>query len=184
MPGTLIWFSKHGVSGLIPLTLDYRTLGRKVFKELTMDNSDNEMNETLITLTSDIVAAHVSNNNVTVEDVPTLISSIYGALAGLGKTAAAPEKMPEPAVSIRASIKPDYIVCLEDGKKLKMLKRHLMTHYNLTPDQYRQRWGLSSDYPMVAPNYAEKRRELAKKIGLGRKPGIKRGRPAKAKSKG
>lgn len=148
-----------------------------------MDNSDNDMNETLITLTSDIVAAHVSNNNVTVEDVPTLISSIYGALAGLGKAADVAEVMPEPAVSIRTSIKPDYIVCLEDGKKLKMLKRHLMTHYNLTPDQYRARWGLAADYPMVAPNYAEKRRELAKKIGLGRKPGVKRGRPAKAKAK-
>jgi predicted transcriptional regulator len=148
-----------------------------------MDNSEADMNETLITLTSDIVAAHVSNNNVTVEDVPTLISSIYGALAGLGKAAVVVEKLPEPAVSIRSSIKPDYIVCLEDGKKLKMLKRHLMTHYNLTPDQYRARWSLSSDYPMVAPNYAEKRRELAKKIGLGRKPGVKRGRPAKAKAK-
>jgi predicted transcriptional regulator len=92
------------------------------------------------------------------------------------------EKLPEPAVSIRSSVKPDHIVCLEDGKKLKMLKRHLMTHYNLTPDQYRQRWGLAADYPMVAPNYAEKRRDLAKKIGLGRKPGPRRGRkPAVAK---
>ena len=80
---------------------------------------------------------------------------------------------PTPAVSIRSSVKPDYIVCLEDGKKLKMLKRHLMTHYNLTPQQYRERWSLPSDYPMVAPNYAEKRRDLAKKIGLGRKPGTK-----------
>ena len=91
--------------------------------------------------------------------------------------------MPGPAVSSRASIKPNYLVCLEDGKKLKMLKRHLMTHYNLTPDQYRARWGLAADYPMVAPAYAEKRRELAKKIGLGRKPGQKRGRPAKPKLK-
>jgi predicted transcriptional regulator len=146
-----------------------------------MDNSETDMKETLITLTSDIVAAHVSNNSVTVEDVPSLITSIYGALAGLGNAAPAPAAMPEPAVSIRSSIKPDYIVCLEDGKKLKMLKRHLMTHYNLTPDQYRVRWGLASDYPMVAPNYAEKRRELAVKIGLGRKPGQKRGRKPKAK---
>ena len=84
------------------------------------------------------------------------------------------EAPPEPAVSIRASVKPDYIVCLEDGKKLKMLKRHLMTHYNMTPEDYRQRWNLPADYPMVAPNYAEKRRELAKKIGLGRKPGARR----------
>jgi predicted transcriptional regulator len=144
---------------------------------------ENDMNETLITLTSDIVAAHLSNNSVSVDDVPALITSIYGALAGLGQAVVVVEKLPEPAVSIRTSIKPDYIVCLEDGKKLKMLKRHLMTHYNLTPDQYRQRWSLASDYPMVAPNYAEKRRELAKKIGLGRKPGQKRGRPAKPKPK-
>ena len=138
-----------------------------------MQDSQFDISETLITLTSDIVAAHVSNNNVAVEDVPSLISNVYGALAGLGAAAPAPEPMPEPAVSIRASIKPDYIVCLEDGKKLKMLKRHLMTHYNMTPDQYRTRWNLPADYPMVAPNYAEKRRELAKKIGLGRKPGTK-----------
>jgi predicted transcriptional regulator len=146
-----------------------------------MSNPENEMKETLITLASDIVAAHVSNNSVSLDDLPALITNVYGALAGLGVEVPVVEKMPEPAVSIRLSIKPDYIVCLEDGKKLKMLKRHLMTHYSLTPDQYRARWGLSSDYPMVAPNYAEKRRELAKKIGLGRKPGAKRGRPAKVK---
>ncbi|HVR90986.1 MAG TPA: MucR family transcriptional regulator [Novosphingobium sp.] len=145
-----------------------------------MDSLQSDMGETLITLTSDIVAAHVSNNSVNVDDIPTLITNIYGALAGLGQAVVAPEVRPEPAVSIRASIKPDYVVCLEDGKKLKMLKRHLMTHYNMTPDQYRTRWNLPSDYPMVAPNYAEKRRELAKKIGLGRKPGVKRGRKPKA----
>ena len=145
-----------------------------------MDATHADTNEMLITLTSDIVAAHVSNNDVSVSDVPVLISSIYTALAGLGQPVVVEEKLPEPAVSIRASIKPDYIVCLEDGKKLKMLKRHLMTHYNMTPDQYRARWSLAADYPMVAPNYAEKRRELAKKIGLGRKPGIKRGRKPKA----
>ncbi len=144
-----------------------------------MDSTLSDMNETLITLTSDIVAAHVSNNSVAVSDLAVLITNVYGALAGLGQADAPPVAAPEPAVSIRASLKPDYIICLEDGKKLKMLKRHLMTHYNLTPDQYRARWGLSSDYPMVAPNYAEKRRELAKKIGLGRKPGQKRGRKPK-----
>lgn len=148
-----------------------------------MDTPETDMKETLITLTSDIVAAHVSNNPVSVDDLPSLITNVFGALAGLGQAAAAPEKAPEPAVSVRSSIKPDHIVCLEDGKKLKMLKRHLMTHYNLTPEQYRQRWNLPADYPMVAPNYAEKRRELAKKIGLGRKPGARRGRPAKAKAK-
>jgi len=141
-----------------------------------MDATHADVNEMLITLTSDIVAAHVSNNSVSVDDVSTLIGNVYGALAGLGQTVVVEDKMPEPAVSVRASIKPDYIVCLEDGKKLKMLKRHLMTHYSLTPDQYRARWNLPADYPMVAPNYAEKRRELAKKIGLGRKPGVKRGR--------
>lgn len=143
-------------------------------------DDQNDMNETLITLTSDIVAAHVSNNSVSAEELSTLITSVYGALASLGAPDPAPEALPEPAVSIRSSVKPDHIVCLEDGKKLKMLKRHLMTHYNLTPDQYRARWGLAADYPMVAPNYAEKRRELAKKIGLGRKPGARRGRKPKA----
>ncbi|MGE8141319.1 MucR family transcriptional regulator [Novosphingobium sp. NPDC080210] len=145
-----------------------------------MDATQADIKEMLITLTSDIVAAHVSNNNVEVEDVPALISKVYGALAGLGEAATIEEKLPEPAVSIRSSVKPDYIVCLEDGKKLKMLKRHLMTHYNMTPEDYRARWNLPADYPMVAPNYAEKRRDLAKKIGLGRKPGQKRGRKPKA----
>lgn len=142
-----------------------------------MEQSEMDIKETLITLTSDIVAAHVSNNPVSVDEVPALISNIFNALAGLGTQTSEPEAPPEPAVSVRSSIKPDYIVCLEDGKKLKMLKRHLMTHYNMTPDEYRQRWNLPADYPMVAPNYAEKRRELAKKIGLGRKPGSRR--PAK-----
>jgi len=125
--------------------------------------------ETLLTLTADIVAAHVSNNSVAVNDLPNLIQNVHSALSGISGKAAPVEAKPEPKVSIRSSIKPDYIVCLEDGKKLKMLKRHLMTHYNLTPDQYRQKWGLSADYPMVAPNYAEQRRTLAKSIGLGTK---------------
>lgn len=141
-----------------------------------MQNLEIEMKETLITLTSDIVAAHLSNNDVDVDEVPGLITNVYGALSGLGEEPAAVEERPEPAVSIRASVKPDYIVCLEDGKKLKMLKRYLRTNYNMTPEEYRQRWNLPSDYPMVAPNYAEKRRDLAKKIGLGRKPGAVRGR--------
>jgi predicted transcriptional regulator len=133
-----------------------------------MDASNN-LNETLITLTADIVSAHVSNNSVAVNDLPTLIQNVHTALAGLGVAVAEPETKPEPAVSVRSSIKPDYIVCLEDGKKLKMLKRHLMTHYQMTPDEYRAKWGLAPDYPMVAPNYAEQRRSLAKKIGLGTK---------------
>jgi len=141
-----------------------------------MSEAENDMRETLITLTSDIVAAHVSNNSVSVGDLPQLISNVYSALAGLSAEEPAEEPKPEPAVSIRNSVKNDYIVCLEDGKKLKMLKRHLATRYNMTPDQYRARWNLPADYPMVAPAYAEKRRDLAKKIGLGRKPGAKRGR--------
>jgi len=123
----------------------------------------------LLTLTADIVAAHVSNNSVAVNDLPNLIQNVHAALSTISGTSAAPQPKPEPKGSIRASVKPDYIVCLEDGKKLKMLKRHLMTHYNMTPDQYRQKWGLSGDYPMVAPNYAEQRRTLAKSIGLGTK---------------
>lgn len=130
---------------------------------------ENSVNETLITLTADIVSAHVSNNSVSVSDLPALIQNVHGALNGLGQPVQAPEAKPEPAVSIRASVKPDYVVCLEDGKKLKMLKRHLMTHYQMTPDQYRAKWNLPADYPMVAPNYAEQRRSLAKKIGLGTK---------------
>lgn len=144
-----------------------------------MEALAEDMKETLITLTSDIVAAHVSNNDVSVADVPALITSVYGALASLGEVAPVQEAPPEPAVSIRASVKPDYIVCLEDGKKLKMLKRYLRTNYDMSPEEYRARWNLPADYPMVAPNYAEKRRELAKKIGLGRKPGQKRGRRKK-----
>ncbi|HEY6916375.1 MAG TPA: MucR family transcriptional regulator [Allosphingosinicella sp.] len=130
-------------------------------------NDNENSQETLITLTADIVSAHVSNNSVSVNDLPQLIQNVHAALQGLGGGSAEPEVKQQPAVSVRSSIKPDYIVCLEDGKKLKMLKRHLMTHYNMTPDEYRQKWGLPADYPMVAPNYAEQRRSLAKKIGLG-----------------
>lgn len=143
---------------------------------MTTDTSEN--NEMLITLTADIVAAHVSNNSVAVSDLPMLIGNVHSALAGLSGGAAA-TPAPEPAVPIRTSIKKDYIICLEDGKKLKMLKRHLMTHYGMTPDDYRAKWGLSADYPMVAPAYAETRRALAKAIGLGRAPGS--GRKKKAK---
>ena len=130
-----------------------------------------ETDETIITLTADIVAAHVSNNSVAVSDLPTLIKNVHSALSAIGGAEPAPAEKPQPAVSIRASIRPDYIVCLDDGKKLKMLNRHLMTHYGITPDEYRAKWNLPKDYPMVAPNYAEQRRTLALKIGLGRKPG-------------
>lgn len=123
----------------------------------------------LITLTADIVSAHVSNNSVGVADLPTLIERVYGALAKTGAPVEAEASKLTPAVPIRSSVKPDYLVCLEDGKKMKMLKRHLATSFNLTPDEYRAKWGLPKDYPMVAPNYSERRRNLARSIGLGRK---------------
>jgi predicted transcriptional regulator len=126
----------------------------------------------LITLTADIVSAHVSHNNVTTADLPALIQSVHAALGKVGQPAAEEKPALEPAVSIRASVKPDYIVCLEDGKKLKMLKRHLRTNFGMSPDEYRAKWGLPRDYPMVAPNYAEQRRSLAHKIGLGRKRAV------------
>ena len=128
-----------------------------------------EDQETLVTLTADIVAAHVSNNSVAISDIPLIIRSVHDALSGLSTTAEPAPEPQQPAVSVRASVKPDYIVCLEDGKKLKMLRRHLMTHYGMTPDDYRAKWNLPKDYPMVAPNYAEKRRALALQIGLGTK---------------
>ena len=145
-----------------------------------MKDFEMDLSETLITLTSDIVAAHVSNNSVAVDDVPTLISNVYSALSGLGSATVVAAARPDPAVSVRASVKKDHIICLDCGKKMKMLKRHLSTEHGMTPDDYRQRWELPSDYPMVAPEYADTRRDLAKKIGLGRNPGQKRGRRKKA----
>lgn len=129
----------------------------------------------ILGLTAEIVSAHVSNNPVQLADLPALIQEVYRTLATVGDqpppaAAPAPAERPQPAVPIRRSVTPDYLVCLEDGKKLKMLKRHLKTAYDLTPDQYRERWGLPSDYPMVAPNYAQHRSSLAKQIGLGTKP--------------
>ncbi|WP_301749810.1 MucR family transcriptional regulator [uncultured Erythrobacter sp.] len=138
-----------------------------------MEENQKSSPETLITLTCDIVAAHVGNNDVLVADVPALISNVYAALAGLGDAPVVEEARPEPAVSIRSSVKPGYIVCLEDGKKMTMLKRYLRTNYDMSPEEYRARWNLPAGYPMIAPAYAEKRRELAKKNGLGRKPGTK-----------
>ena len=123
----------------------------------------------LLELTTEIVAAHVANNTVAVSDLSQLIQDVYKTLVAVGTAPLTPER-PRPAVPIKKSIFPDYVVCLEDGKKLKMLKRHLKTAYNMTPEEYRERWGLSPDYPMVAPNYAKHRSNLAKKIGLGTKP--------------
>lgn len=144
-----------------------------------MDETAADTQEMLIAHTTDIVVSYVANNSLGTGDVSSLIQNVYATLSGLGQQGGAAEERPEPAVSIRSSVKRDHIVCLEDGKKMKMLKRHLMTDHGLTPDEYRARWGLPSDYPMVAPDYADKRRDLAKKIGLGRKPGQRRGRRKK-----
>ena len=124
----------------------------------------------LLELTSEIVAAHVSNNPVPLGELPGLIETVFGTLSTLSKPPAEPEVELKPAVPIKRSVQDDYITCLEDGKKLKMLKRHLKTAYDMTPEDYRAKWGLPHDYPMVAPSYARKRQQLAKKIGLGRKP--------------
>ena len=131
----------------------------------------------MLELTTEIVSAHVGNNTVAIGDLPQLIQDVYKTLVAVGTTPAAAER-PQPAVPIKKSIFPDYVVCLEDGKKLKMLKRHLKTAYNMTPDEYRERWGLGPDYPMVAPNYAKHRSILAKKIGLGTKPRKRRRKTA------
>jgi predicted transcriptional regulator len=129
--------------------------------------NNTEQSNDLLALTTEIVAAHVSNNTVALGDLPQLINQVYNSLATIGVAPAAPAVRPQPAVSIKKSVQADYIVCLEDGKKLKMLKRHLKTAYNMSPEAYRERWGLPPDYPMVAPNYASQRSHLAKEIGLG-----------------
>ncbi len=133
--------------------------------------ADQPMSMDVLGLTAQIVAAHVANNVVPAGELASLIQDVYRTLSGVGHSAlpVVLEK-PAPAVPVKKSVFPDYIVCLEDGKKLKMLKRHLSTAYDMTPEQYRERWGLAADYPMVAPNYASHRSSLAKKIGLGTKP--------------
>ena len=133
--------------------------------------SETTSQPSLLRLTSQIVAAHAAHNQVTSDALLRLIENVYTTLAAIGSGTPAPEK-PQPAVPVKRSVFPDHIVCLEDGKKLKMLKRHLMTTYQLTPEQYREKWGLPANYPMVAPNYAARRSTLAKSIGLGRKPAV------------
>jgi len=128
----------------------------------------------LLNLTTDIVAAHVANNTLAVDDLRKLIRNVYGTLHQVengGAEQQQKQEKPTPAVPINKSVTPDYIICLEDGKKLKMLKRHLKTAYDMTPEQYREKWGLSPNYPMVAPNYAAERSRLAKEIGLGKRRG-------------
>jgi predicted transcriptional regulator len=133
-----------------------------------MPKSENDTST--IVMVSEIVSAYVSKNSLPPSELPHLIKTVHDALSSPEQGASS---APEPAVPIKKSIRPDYVICLEDGKKLKMLKRHLRTAYDMSPDEYRQKWGLASDYPMVAPKYAARRSELAKKIGLGRKAGQK-----------
>ncbi len=129
--------------------------------------SEQAKQSELLSLTTNIVAAHVSNNSVAVTDLPMIIRDVYETLSNVGTTREREPERPSPAVPIKKSVTPEYIVCLEDGKKLKMLKRHLKTAYDMSPEDYRERWGLPADYPMVAPNYAKQRSKLAKQIGLG-----------------
>jgi predicted transcriptional regulator len=136
----------------------------------TSSMAESSANQELLGLTAEIVSAHVSNNPVSISDLPNLIQEVYRTLSTMGQPAAPPAEKQQPAVPIKKSITPEYLICLEDGKKLKMLKRHLKTAFNLTPDQYREKWGLGPDYPMVAPNYTKHRSSLAKRIGLGTKP--------------
>lgn len=145
---------------------DQLTLGPK----MDITETSSKSSEMLIELTADVVAAYVSNNPVPAAELPNLIADVHAALGRVGGgVEQAPVDKPKPAVNPKRSIHDEYIICLEDGKKFKSLKRHLMTHYGLTPDQYREKWGLDANYPMVAPNYAEARSQLAKKMGLGRK---------------
>jgi predicted transcriptional regulator len=134
-----------------------------------MSENSSPDNKDVIAWTADIVASHVQNNSVALNDLPQLIRTVHDSLTGF--SGAAPAEKPQPAVSIRKSVTPDYIICLEDGRMLKMLKRHLATAYGITPEEYREKWGLPADYPMVAPNYAKQRSSLAKKIGLGKRRG-------------
>jgi predicted transcriptional regulator len=129
--------------------------------------NDEAPTKELLSLTSEIVAAHVSNNTIAVGDLPQLILQVYRSLSTIGTEVAPLPERPVPAVPIKKSVTPEFIICLEDGKKLKMLKRHLKTSYDMSPEEYRERWGLPADYPMVAPNYAKQRSRLAKQIGLG-----------------
>ena len=136
--------------------------------------SSNPSKSDVLGWTAQILSSHLQNNTVALSDLPEAINSVYRSLQALS-SGEAPQEEIRPAVTVRRSVTPDYIVCLEDGKKLKMLKRHLKTAYNMTPDEYRQKWSLPADYPMVAPNYARQRSALAKKIGLGSKGRRRRG---------
>lgn len=134
---------------------------------------DKVARDDLLRMAVDVVAAYLSNNQVATTQIPEIIHSVFNSLTSLETDAIElPTDLPKPAAPIRKSVTPDYIICLEDGKKLKMLKRHLRTNYNMSPDDYRAKWNLPADYPMVAPNYAKQRSDFAKKIGLGKKDGV------------
>ena len=138
----------------------------------TMENSNQQDKSLLLELTSDLVSAYVGNNPLASGDLPGLITNVHSALSGIAGAGAEPvAEKPKPAVSIKKSLGHEYLICLEDGKPFKSLKRHLKTHYDLSPDQYREKWGLPADYPMVAPAYAERRSQLAKQMKLGQKRG-------------
>jgi predicted transcriptional regulator len=149
----------------------------KTHLRISMSTDNSAKAEDILKLATSIVAAYVSNNPVPVSELPGMIKSVFGTLGGLsGAAQAEGATTQKPAVTVKKSITPDYIVCLEDGKRLKMLKRYLRSRYRLTPEEYRTKWGLPADYPMVAPNYAEQRSQFAKKIGLGRNAPATKGR--------
>ncbi len=151
---------------------------------MSEDSSANAGRAELLKMTAQVAASYFSNNSVQPAQISDVIKSVHSSLESIdGGGAASRGPAQKPAVPIRKSITPDFVICLEDGKKLKMLKRHIRTTYNLTPDEYRIKWGLPADYPMVAPNYAKQRSNFAKKIGLGRKPKLKTKAKAKAKAK-
>ncbi|HTH16485.1 MAG TPA: MucR family transcriptional regulator [Magnetospirillum sp.] len=151
---------------------------------MTDMTADKTNRDELLRMAVDVVAAYVSKNPLPAGQIPEVIHTVYASLSSLeGGAPEAKAEAPKPAVPVKKSVTPDYIVCLEDGKKLKMLKRHLRTTYNMTPDEYRAKWGLPPDYPMVAPNYAAQRSDFAKKIGLGRKAGEAEEKPGRRKSR-
>ena len=149
---------------------------------MTESTTEKHPTTDLLRMTVDVVSAYVRTNPLPTNDLPAVISAVHDSLASLDGKGNAAEHAPKPAVSIRKSVTPDFLICLEDGKKLKMLKRHLRTAYNMTPEEYRAKWHLGPDYPMVAPNYAKRRSEFAKKIGLGQKAGRRRRRAPVARS--
>ena len=148
--------------------MDVRSAGARLPEDVEDRRMDTTASPELVTITATIVAAYVSNNSISSTELPGLIADTHAALSrAAGRTAPVEREEAKPKVAVKKSVMPDFIICLEDGKKFKSLKRHLRTHYNLSPEEYREKWGLPPDYPMVAPNYANARSQLAKKMGLG-----------------